>query len=225
MIDNALHRKISKMLRKQDFENASEEKQLPTTKQGPENSYPDMAITKLTGYEKAYEKQIPVIASGKKPNMEMAKKLPQDKHGQQYGLLMQSQLGNFSGGSEPNELDTEDQEIEEVQLRRQMGAGKKSKKVVNDPEEYLQSQRLGGKKPAEVLEGSVVLAVSPPVMKPKRGRKPKEVAVIEAEPVQVVAGAKPTMKRRAEKIKEVMKAKQLTMIQASKYIKENKVSY
>ena len=232
MIDNALHRKIAKMLRKKEMELANDDKSVPNAKTGPENSYPDMAITKLTGYEKEYEKQVPVIASGKKPNMEVVKKVPRDKHGQQYGLLVQSQLGNFKGGSEaqPTELDNQAVDMEELQLRRQMGAGKRA--YVNDPEQYLAKQKLGGakteKRVAEAVEGADVLP--PAVVKPKRGRRavakersPSPVKERSLSPVK--EQTRPAMKRRADKIKELMKSKQLTMIQASKYINEKKVSY
>lgn len=75
------------------------------------------------------------------------------------------------------------------------------------------SKKSGGmeffKEPPKVVEGS------------------KPLDNIASEPQFVLASGKPSdkMKRRSEKIKEIMKQKGLKLVEASKYIKANNIKY
>ena len=190
-------------------------------------------LNKISGFEKEYVKQVPVIAGGRS-NMEMEAPHTKPRRGRarkhDLGLIYQDQLTNFKGSGE--EFNTQDSEVERDVMTRELGAGLTMTKedLAQDAKLNQINAKMGGakkpKKAPEVVEGSVLEVEAKLAAPMKRGRKPKQVAVVVEEKEQSKSPVKgPAMKRRANKIKEIMKSMNKTMIEASKYIKENKITY
>jgi hypothetical protein len=184
MIGTAYHRKIAKMIAARDNEAVEHEKQEGFYNDQEQPSPPNKTITHLTGYEKSYKKQVPVIASGR-PNMEMAEKVKKPKARKiaknNLPLVYQDQMTQFQGGAgEEEELEDTERNVEE----RELGAGVNVKEL----EKVMESNEL-----KSGLVGS--------------------------------AGKSNRLKARSAKVKEIMKEKGLSMIEASKYIKANNIQY
>lgn len=237
MINNAYHRKIAKDVRKMEQEAITNEKQNGVYESPPKDAMPVATLSKLTGYEKDYVKQVPVVSGSGRPNMEMdpdgklAKKRGRKPKAPVLSMIYQQQVNDFKGGSinETEQSEEEDRDrLEEV-----MGAGLVPADLVKHDAEknYARNLTAGAKralrkKAPEVVAGSVILeAVEEDKPKQRRGRKPKPELEAQKEPSPVKAPSLPIMKRRANKIKEIMKSKQMTMIAASKYIKDNGIKY
>lgn len=231
MFNTALHRKIAKQSREVKEAAISHEKEMGTYDQLEVDQTPNNTLlNKISGYEKQYQKQTPVVAGGR-TNMEISEpprsKVVSRRRIPSVGMLYQDQLTNMKGGSHV-QSDSEEEEIEETNMKHALGAGLTvSQQTIDADAMHNQMKaRVGGstKRAPEVVEGSVEVEVA--VVKPKRGRKPKVVVVenpVKEKPKSPVKG--PTMTRRANKIKEIMKSMNKSMIEASKYIKENKISY
>jgi len=262
MFNTALHRKIAKQALQLENESIQNEK-----KNGTYNEIETPMIAnntlqnRLSGYEKEYQKQVPVIAGGR-ANMEIAEQVKPKmrqtrsrKVKSNLGMLYQDQLSQFKGSGEA--FNDRESEIERDNLERAMGSGLTMSKAELEKDAQLNQlkAKMGGsnkllKKIPEVVEGSdLKLEVAEP--KKKRGRKPKVAQVgvavellVEKQnnkkkskskspaknsksksPAKVSAPQGPAMKRRANKIKEIMKSMNKSMIEASKYIKENKIVY
>ena len=182
MISTAHHRKIAKMIAEREREAVEHEKQEGLYNDQEQPAPPNNTITHLTGYDKSYKKQVPVIASGR-PNMEMADKAKKPKGRKSVKnnlpLVYQDQMTNFKGGAgEEDEREDTMRNMEE----RELGAGINVKELEHVKESNEMKRELGAGKPNR-------------------------------------------MKARSTKVKEIMKSKGLSMIAASKYIKENKIEY
>jgi hypothetical protein len=240
MINNAYHRKIAKEAQKLNQKAIENEKQNGQYEQLPKDMTPVATLSKLTGYEKEYVKQVPVVLGSGKPNMEMESEVKQLKRrGRKpkapvLSMIYQQQMTDFKGGSA--NVDSESSESDREIIERKMGSGTVPADIVKtDAEKNYQKNLLAGSKESrkeekktkvpEVVEGSVIVESVVDQPKPKRGRKPKAPPVEEKVKSPVKSPVLPIMKRRANKVKELMKSKGLTMIAASKYIKENKVNY
>jgi len=254
MFNTALHRQITKQYRNIEQDAIANEKKNGTYS-SIETPMPvnNSLYTRLSGFEKEYQKQVPVIAGGR-ANMEMTDRKTKSVRGRKsksnLGMLYQDQLSQFKGSGEA--FDNQDDELERDNLERTLGAGLTMTKAElgKDAELNQLKAKMGGsnkllKKLPELVEGSdLKLEVVEP--KKKRGRKPKAAPIgvdvdVDVEvlvekrnnekksksksPAKVSAPQGPAMKRRANKIKEIMKSMNKSMIEASKYIKENKIVY
>jgi hypothetical protein len=187
MIDNEYSREISNHRLSKMKEAIQHEKATGQYTEAEDMEMPNNTITHLTGYDKHYKKQVPIIASGKH-TMEMADKVKGKKGGRpamskRLGMIYQSQLDNFEGGSgEQDEIQDTNRDLAE----RAMGGSFIAAENLHTEVKQDDLQRhMGGSK----------------------------------------SDSKGRMKARALKIKEVMKEQGLSMIQASKYIKEHKIVY
>jgi hypothetical protein len=252
MFNTALHRQITKQYKNIEQDAIANEKKNGTYS-SIETPMPvnNSLYTRLSGFEKEYQKQVPVIAGGR-ANMEMTdlQEKPKSVRGRKsksnLGMLYQDQLSQFKGSGEA--FNNQDNELERDNLERTLGAGLTMTKAElgKDAELNQLKAKMGGsnkllKKLPELVEGSdLKLEVVEP--KKKRGRKPKAAPIgVDVEvlvetrnnekksksksPAKVSAPQGPAMKRRANKIKEIMKSMNKSMIEASKYIKENKIVY
>ena len=263
MFNTALHRKIAKQALQLENESIQNEKKNGTYHEIETPMIANNTLqNRLSGYEKEYQKQVPVIAGGR-ANMEIAEQVKPKmrqtrsrKVKSNLGMLYQDQLSQFKGSGEA--FNDRESEIERDNLERAMGSGLTMSKAELEKDAQLNqlkakmgggSNKLWNKLP-EVVEGSdLKLEVAEP--KKKRGRKPKVAQVGVAvellvekrnnkqkskskspakkskskSPAKVSAPQGPAMKRRANKIKEIMKSMNKSMIEASKYIKENKIVY
>ena len=267
MFNTALHRKIAKQALQIEKESIQNEKKNGTYHEIETPMIANNTLqNRLSGYEKEYQKQVPVIAGGR-ANMEIAEQVKPKmrqtrsrKVKSNLGMLYQDQLSQFKGSGEA--FNDRESEIERDNLERAMGSGLTMSKAELDKDAQLNqlkakmgggSNKLWNKLP-EVVEGSdLKLEVAEP--KKKRGRKPKPAPIgvdvdVDVEvlvekrnnkqkskskspakksksksPAKVSAPQGPAMKRRANKIKEIMKSMNKSMIEASKYIKENKIVY
>ena len=257
MLDNIAHRKIQKKLRDINLSHIENEKSNGTYNEHFNNDVPDNTLSQhLKGFEKTYQKQVPVIGSGKKLNMEIEPK--RNNSLRNLPLMFQTAVeNNIQGGNIPNFQDEytdseryKDYELfgagagdeEEIHIQRNIGGSKKSsnKKTITNTSTNV-------KKVVEVVEGSdtmnekpeeqpkkkagrpkkTVETEAPPVVKKSRGR-PKKTVIVEPEIVEteiIGSGNGSMIQRRGNLIKKVMKEQGLSLIQASKYIKEKGLKY
>jgi hypothetical protein len=231
MIDSAYHRKIAKQARKLDQEKIDNEKKVGLYEVNEQPPPAHNTLTKITGYEKEYLKQIPVVGSGK-PNMELERVVRgrgRPKKGinaNNLGMIYQSQLDNFKGGA--MDVEGEMADLERTDLKRALGAGRdvNEELLQQDLNNFSGLKKKGGAKhEPEIIEGSILVAAVKP--RGRKGKKEKSVSPVREKtesPKKEVSNVKP-MTRRALKVKEIMKSKGLSMIAASKYIKDNGVKY
>jgi hypothetical protein len=221
MYDTTFHRKIAKDARKLEYESIDNDKRNGTYATVEQDPFPDNTVKKISGYEKEYLKQVPVITGSGRHNMEMEdvvmkQKRPRKPRVPKVGLMIQEQKDYYVKGAGGTFDDSENEEIERTDMRRAMGAGMVANQNDLDADAKMNQlkTKMGGakKQVQQVVEGS-----SMPLPVKSRGKKP--------EPMKEEPKSGGSMSRRAQKIKELMKSKQMTMIQASKYIKENKISY
>ena len=187
MIQSKHNKKIMKLIAAKEREALDHQKQEGDYEEQLYEAHPDNTLTNLTGYEKTYKKQVPIIASGK-PKMEMADKVKKSKKVDNLPMVYQDQMTQFKlhgGSGEREELEETSRNFEE----RALGAGINLQELENSKKsnEIALQRNLGGSTG-------------------KSGRSGK-------------------LQARANKVKEVMKEKGLSMIAASKYIKENNIEY
>ena len=259
MLDNIAHRKIQKKLRDINLSHIENEKSNGTYNEHFDNDIPDNTLSQhLKGFEKKYEKQVPVIGSGKM-NMEIEPK--RNNSLRNLPLMFYTAVeNNIEGGNIPNFQDeyTDSERYKNMEL---MGAGGE-----NEEEEIRIERNLGGsksksnkktitnintnvKKVVEIVEGSdvakeykeeqprkkagrpkkTVEIEAPPVVKKSRGR-PKKQTIVEAPEIvetEIIGSGNGSsmIQRRGNLIKKVMKEQGLSLIQASKHIKEKGLKY
>ena len=128
MFNTALHRQITKQYKNIEQDAIANEKKNGTYS-SIETPMPvnNSLYTRLSGFEKEYQKQVPVIAGGR-ANMEMTDNLqekPKSVRGRKsksnLGMLYQDQLSQFKGSGEA--FDNQDNELERDNLERTLGAG------------------------------------------------------------------------------------------------------
>ena len=207
--------------------------------------------------KKKYEKQVPVIGSGKKLNMEIEPK--RNNSLRNLPLMFYTAVeNNIEGGNIPNFQDENtdaeryknmelmgaggEEEEPEIHIERNIGGSKKSNKKT------ITNINTNVKKVVEVVEGSdvakehkeeqprkkagrpkkTVEIEAPPVVKKSRGR-PKKQTIVEAPEIvetEIIGSGNGSMiQRRGNLIKKVMKEQGLSLIQASKHIKEKGLKY
>jgi hypothetical protein len=246
MFDTPLHRKNANHAKKLVLEAIDNEKRNKTFMRNEDPLPEDNTITNLIGYEKSYKKQVPIIASGR-PTMEMAEKMrapraPKKPMKSNLGLIFQDQLTNFKGGSgERDEMMETDRNYDE----RALGAGMIDEKALSaDVKGNEMRRQLGGAKSGKARKSkkNIVeeIETKEPSMSPKkspmkaemeepkkksRGRPRKNKPMPEEAKPMEKAPKGTKLKARAAKVKEIMKEKSLSMIEASKYIKEHKIEY
>jgi len=260
MLDNIAHRKIQKKLRDINLSHIENEKSNGTYNEHFDSDVPDNTLSQhLKGFEKKYQKQVPVIGSGKKLNMEIEPK--RNNSLRNLPMMFYTAVeNNIKGGNIPNFQD-ENTDAERYKDMELMGAGGE-----NEEEEIRIERNLGGsksksnkktitnintnvKKVVEVVEGSdvakehkeeqpkkkagrpkkTVETEAPPVVKKSRGR-PKKQTIVEAPEIvetEIIGSGNGSsmIQRRGNLIKKVMKEQGLSLIQASKHIKEKGLKY
>jgi len=258
MLDNIAHRKIQKKLRDINLSHIENEKSNGTYNEHFDSDVPDNTLSQhLKGFEKKYQKQVPVIGSGKKLNMEIEPK--RNNSLRNLPMMFYTAVeNNIKGGNIPNFQD-ENTDAERYKDYELMGAG------AGDEDEIHISRNIGGskksnkktitnintnvKKVVEVVEGSDTMNEKPAEQPRKKAGRPKKTVEIEAPPVVKKSRGRPKkqtiveapeiveteiigsgngssmIQRRGNLIKKVMKENGLSLIQASKYIKEKGLKY
>jgi hypothetical protein len=112
-------------------------------------------------------------------------------------------------------------------IRQQDVIEKLYKKQLPDVAGHLEMvEKLKGKtsKPKAEKKGGAQDLIKPPLQFVEGSRPLEDIS---AKQQYIIASGKPgdKMKRRGEKIKELMKSKGMSMTEASKYIKANKIQY
>jgi hypothetical protein len=204
MIQSNYNKKIMKMIAAKEREALDNQKQEGHYEQKLYEAHPDNTLTNLTGFEKTYKKQVPIIASGK-PKMEMADKVKKSKNVKNLPMVYQDQMTQFKlhgGSSSESEVENENP-LEGAPFE----GGSGEREELEETSRNFEARALGAGINIKELDNS---------------KKNNEIAL-----QRNLGGSNKSgkLQARAKKVKEVMKEKGLSMIAASKYIKENNISY